>query len=98
MGNHTVDITAVYKKTQTRPAKTAKILSTSPIGLGKDSYPEPFRFKHAGDDCRTEGGVIHVSIPRNQHKIGHVPAKGIYFFFGNGQKRHNYPSLSLLLL
>ena len=80
---HGVKVTAGNKHAQSRLAQLCQIFCFIPTRLAQHSYLIPLRLQHTADYCRTEGGVVYISIAADKQKINLFPATLGNFLSGN---------------
>ena len=84
--DHGVHVARAHRIKEPRRPEGAPRVGALPIGLGQDDHAKTVGLEPAAEQARCERGVVHVGIPRNEHHIGLIPAQGVHFRPGRGQK------------
>ena len=87
VGHHGVDVAPADEEAQGGPPEAGEIRRAS--RLRQDAHPPAAGLQHPGQDGDAEGGVVDISVPRDQHHVRAVPAPVQHLLFGDRQKRHS---------
>ena len=93
---HGVHIAAADQKAQPGTAVDVDGLGILPVRLGDDAHAVAVAFQHPADDGVTEGGVIHIGIPDDIHKVALLPAPVQHILSADGEKIHILPPKSVI--
>ena len=80
---HGVKVAAGNKHAQSRLAQLCQIFCFIPTRLAQHSYLVALRLQHTADYCRTEGGMVYISIAADKQKVNLLPATLGNFLSGN---------------
>ena len=91
VGHHAVDVTAGDHEAVSRLSETCEVRVIYGLRYHSDSTVEAF--KHTGDYCDTERGVIDIRVPRYADKVELLDTALLHILAGNRQERHSITSL-----
>ena len=82
--HHGVDVAAGDQKSQPGTAVNINGLGILPVGLGDDPHGIPGLLQNPADDGMTEGGMVHIGIPDDIHKVALTPASFYHILSAKG--------------
>ena len=80
---HGVKVAAGNKHAKSRLAQLCQIFCFIPTRLAQHSYLVALRLQYTADYCRTEGGMVYISIAADKQKVNLLPATLGNFLSGN---------------
>ena len=80
---HGVKVAAGNKHAQSRLAQLCHIFCFIPTRLAQHSYLVALSLQYTADYCRTEGGMVYISIAADKQKVNLLPATLGNFLSGN---------------
>ena len=86
MVDHAVNDPGGHQEAQARTSKTPEGALVLPGRKAQHGHPIACLLQNPADDGMPEGGMIHIRVTADEDKVRRVPAKGVHFLRGNGQK------------